>query len=104
MSRSVRFKLRGDEEKLALDIAEQLGVPLDVLGYQLYKSGMRLLLQEVARRREETEGNTADDMAEVDDDLVHTEGDSGDADKESGSTGATPEVSVEPASHSVENV
>lgn len=114
MSRSVRFKLRGEEAQLALDICAQLQVPLDLLGYQLYKVGLGRLLEGVLSRQEieaVTRGQIADGAEPINDtstevggDLVHAEGDSGDTSQEPGSTGTTTEVPMEPASYSVENV
>jgi hypothetical protein len=105
VSRSVRFKLRGGEEKLALDMCAQLGTPLDTFAYQLYRSGMRLLLQEVARRKQELDQQAVQEYTtEISDDMVHTGGDSGDTDTESSGGGPTTEVPMEPKNYSVENV
>lgn len=105
MSRSVRFKLRGSEEKLALDMCAQLGTPLDTFAYQLYRSGMRLLLQEVARREQELDQQAVQEYTTgTSNDMVHTGGDSGDTDTESSGGGPTSEVSVEPESNSAENI
>jgi hypothetical protein len=83
----------------------QLGTPLDVFAYQIFRSGMHHLLQEVSRREQELEQQAVQEPAAGEsNDVVYVDGDTRDTNQESGSTGVTTEVPMEPKNYSVENV
>ena len=96
MSKTVRFKLYGEVAKASVNIANELGVPLDALAYNLYLNGLNSVVANVLTKPV-TESSPTDMRGEGEgegqNDVVHTAGNSEGSDTQSGGEG--PDTSVQ---------
>jgi hypothetical protein len=97
MSKTVRFKLYGEVAKASVNIANELGVPLDALAYNLYLNGLNSVVANVLTKPV-TESSPAvapvrgEGEGEAENDVVHTAGNPEGSDTQSGSEGSDTSV------------
>jgi hypothetical protein len=95
MSKTVRFKLYGEVAKASVNIANELGVPLEVLAYNLYLNGLNSVVANVLTKPVTDPTSTdmsGEEKGEGKNDVVHTAGNPEGSDTQSGSEGSDTSV------------